>query len=157
MAEWLTPSRSGAVLVRQLEFRQLRTSANLTAPIDGTLAGVRQVFACYGIAAALGVIVRVVRTADVIVAPTRSELFIGNLGVSPERRGGGIGAALIEQLIAQHRRSGIAKAVLDVAVTNPRAQQLYERLGFNVTAERRSRLANSQGIVVNHRRMEKPM
>ena len=121
------------------------------------LAGVRQVFACYGIAAALGVIVRVVRTEDVIVPPTRSELFIGNLGVSPERRGGGIGAALIEQLIAQHRRSGIEKVVMDVAVTNPRAQKLYERLGFAVTAERRSRLANAQGVVVNHRRMEMPM
>ena len=92
------------------------------------LAGVRQVFACYGIAAALGVVVRVGRTEDVIVPPTRSELFIGNLGVSPERRGGGIGAALIKQLIAQNRRSGITKAVMDVAVINPRAQQLYERL-----------------------------
>jgi ribosomal protein S18 acetylase RimI-like enzyme len=121
------------------------------------LAGARQVFARYGIIAALGVIVRVARTEDVIVPPTRSELFIGNLGVSPERRGGGIGAALIEHLIALHRRNGIRKVVLDVAVSNPRAQQLYERLGFTVTAERRSRLVNAQGVVVNHRRMEKPM
>jgi ribosomal protein S18 acetylase RimI-like enzyme len=39
-------------------------------------------------------------------------------------------------------------------VSNPRGQQLYERLGFAVTAERRSRLANAQGVVGNQRRME---
>ena len=75
----------------------------------------------------------------------------------PERRDGGIGAALITRLIAQHRHSAIGKAVLDVAVSNPRGQQLYERLGFAVTAERRSRLANAQGAVVDHRRMEMPI
>ena len=64
---------------------------------------------------------------------------------------------MIEQLIALPRRNGIRKVVLDVAVSNPRAQQLYERLGFTVTAERRSRLVNTQGVVVNHRRVEKPM
>jgi ribosomal protein S18 acetylase RimI-like enzyme len=42
-------------------------------------------------------------------------------------------------------------------VSNPRGQQLYERLGFAVTAERRSRLANAQGAVVDHRRMEMPI
>jgi ribosomal protein S18 acetylase RimI-like enzyme len=60
-------------------------------------------------------------------------------------------------VIAQHRHSGIRAVVFDVAVSNPRAQQLYERLGFAVTAERHSRLANAQGVVVNHRRMEMPM
>jgi ribosomal protein S18 acetylase RimI-like enzyme len=95
------------------------------------------------------VIVRVARTEDVIVPPVRGELYIGHLGVSPERRGGGLGAALMAHVIAQHRHSGLRKVVGDVAVSNPRAQQLYERLGFAVTAERRSRLANAQGVVVN--------
>jgi ribosomal protein S18 acetylase RimI-like enzyme len=121
------------------------------------LEGARQIFACYGIGAALGVMWRACRIEKIIAPPARSELCIGNLGVSPERRGGGIGAALIAQLIAQYRHTGIRKVVLDVAVSNPRAQQLYERLGFTVTAERRSRLVNAQGVVVNHRRMEKPM
>jgi ribosomal protein S18 acetylase RimI-like enzyme len=119
------------------------------------LDGGRQTFACYGVGAALGVIWRACRVEKIIAPPARSELCIGNLGVSPQRRGGGIGAALIAQLIAQHRHSGIGKAVLNVAVSNPRGQQLYERLGFTVTAERRSRLANAaQAAVVNHRRME---
>jgi ribosomal protein S18 acetylase RimI-like enzyme len=36
-------------------------------------------------------------------------------------------------------------ATLDVAVTNPRAQQLYRRLGFAVDALRSSRLENQRG------------
>jgi ribosomal protein S18 acetylase RimI-like enzyme len=118
------------------------------------LAGVRQVFACYGIGAALGVIVRVRRTEYVIVPPGRGELYIGHLGASPKRRGGNIGAALMAHVIAQHRHSGLRKVVFDVAVSNPRAQKLYERMGFVVTGERHSRLANAQGVVVDHRRME---
>jgi ribosomal protein S18 acetylase RimI-like enzyme len=118
------------------------------------LAGARQVFACYGVVAGLGVIVRVARSEDVIVPPARGELYIGHLGASPKRRGGNIGAALMAHVIAQPRHSGLRKVVFDVAVSNPRAQKLYERLGFAVTAERRSRLANAQGVVVDHRRME---
>jgi ribosomal protein S18 acetylase RimI-like enzyme len=122
------------------------------------LAGARQIVACYrGIGAVLGVVERVARTEEIIVPPAQGELYIGHLGVCPERRGSGIGAALITRLIAQHRHRAIGKAVLDVAVSNPRGQQLYQRLGFAVTAERPSRLANPQGIVVDHRRMELPM
>jgi ribosomal protein S18 acetylase RimI-like enzyme len=126
-------------------------------PFAFTVAGARQIFKCYGIGAAPGVILRALRTQEVIVPPARSELYIGHLGVTPERHSRGIGAALIAQLIAQNRHSGIRKVVLDVAVSNPRGQQLYERLGFSVTAERRSRLANAQGVVGNQRRMEMPM
>ena len=71
-------------------------------------------FACYGIGAALGVIVRVARTEDVIVPPARGELYIGHLGVSPERRGGGIGAALIAHVdrstpAQRHRQGGAGR------------------------------------------------
>ena len=44
--------------------------------------------------------------------------------------------------------------VLDVAMTNPDAQRLYQRLGFEVVAERRSALVNAQGRVPDHRRMQ---
>jgi ribosomal protein S18 acetylase RimI-like enzyme len=122
------------------------------------LAGARQIVACYrGIGAVLGVVEHVARTEEVIVPPAQGELYIGHLGVCPERRGGGIGSALITRLIAQNRHSALDKAVLDVALSNPRGQQLYQRLGFAVTAERRSRLVNAQGVVVDHRRMEMPM
>ncbi|MEI9983177.1 MAG: hypothetical protein WDN69_08175 [Aliidongia sp.] len=47
--------------------------------------------------------------------------------------------------------------MLDVAVGNPRAQTLYERLGFVVTATRASRLENRHGRVGDHRRMGRPL
>jgi ribosomal protein S18 acetylase RimI-like enzyme len=52
---------------------------------------------------------------------------------------------------------GLRTAALDVAVGNPRAQALYERLGFVVAAERVSTLRNAQATVANHRRMELPL
>jgi len=44
-----------------------------------------------------------------------------------------------------------------VAVTNPRGQALYERLGFVVTGERRSSLSNASATVPDHRHMERPI
>jgi ribosomal protein S18 acetylase RimI-like enzyme len=44
--------------------------------------------------------------------------------------------------------------VLDVAMSNPRAQALYERAGFVVIGERVSPLGNARGTVPGHRRME---
>jgi ribosomal protein S18 acetylase RimI-like enzyme len=48
-------------------------------------------------------------------------------------------------------------ATLDVAVTNPRAQLLYERLGFEVVALRASKLQNRGGRVSDHYRMSRPV
>ncbi|MGO9931953.1 MAG: hypothetical protein ACLPV8_09085 [Steroidobacteraceae bacterium] len=48
-------------------------------------------------------------------------------------------------------------ATLDVAVTNPRAQLLYERLGFVVNALRPSELQNRRGRVADHYRMSRPL
>jgi ribosomal protein S18 acetylase RimI-like enzyme len=48
----------------------------------------------------------------------------------PPCHGHGIGRALLEDRIRATRAAGLRCAVLDVAVTNPRAQALYERVGF---------------------------
>jgi ribosomal protein S18 acetylase RimI-like enzyme len=48
-------------------------------------------------------------------------------------------------------------ATLDVAVTNPRAQLLYEKLGFVVSALRQSALQNRRGRVADHYRMTRPI
>jgi ribosomal protein S18 acetylase RimI-like enzyme len=42
-----------------------------------------------------------------------------------------------------------------VAVSNPRAEALYRRAGFKVVSERRSRLAQGETRVPDHRRMER--
>ena len=118
------------------------------------LAVARQILACYGPLVAAGVILRGLRIESVIPPPSRGLHYLAHLGVQPALRGQGVGGALIEHLLAQARAQGRAVAALDVAATNPRAQSLYERLGFQVTRERVSRLANAQARVSNHRRME---
>jgi len=59
---------------------------------------------------------------------------------------------LLEGLDAKRHRC----ATLDVAVTNPRAQLLYERLGFAVDALRSSKLENQRGRVADQYWMSRP-
>lgn len=121
------------------------------------LAAVRQILAHYGLRHAPGVIARGLRVERVIPPPARRVHYLAHLGVAPVLRGQGIGQRLIEQLIAQGQVQGKRRLVLDVAVSNPRAQALYERLGFSVVAERRARLARGQATVPDHRRMERAL
>lgn len=95
---------------------------------------VRRAARVYGPLECWGVIWRTLRLTRQMPAPRAGELFIQKMGVSPEVRGAGIGTALLTEAIARARTAGRRRCVLDVAVTNPRAQQLYERLGFRVTA-----------------------
>lgn len=119
-----------------------------------TLAAARQIFAHYALRHAPGVIARGLRVERVIPPPARGMHYLAHLGVSPSLRGLGIGRALIGELVRRGVQQGRRRMVLDVAASNPRAQALYERLGFAVTGERRSALANAQGAVPDHRRME---
>jgi ribosomal protein S18 acetylase RimI-like enzyme len=119
-----------------------------------TIAAAMQIFRFYGFLAAWPVIVKGLQAETVIHPTTNRELIIGHLGVSPDAQGQGIGTALVEHFLTSDAAKGKIPA-LDVAVTNPRAQALYERLGFVVVAERQSSLKNEYGAIVNHRRMEK--
>jgi ribosomal protein S18 acetylase RimI-like enzyme len=62
------------------------------------------------------------------------QIFIANLQVLPEFQGRGIGTWVMEGLLAEAatRRIPVELSVLQV---NPRAQRLYERLGFKVIDE----------------------
>lgn len=120
-----------------------------------TLAAARQILGHFGVRHAPAVIGRGLRVERVIPPPGRGMHYLAHLGVAPALRGLGIGRALIDHLAGLEAAQG-RRLVLDVAVTNPRAQALYERLGFVVTGERCSKLANAQGVVPDHRRMERP-
>lgn len=124
------------------------------ATLSFTVAAARQILGFYGLVAGLGVITRGLKVESVIRPPGRDCWYVAHLGVPPELRGQGIGVRLVEHLLAQGRERKLPYAALDVAVTNPRAQQLYERIGFRVTRECESRLANAQARVADHRRME---
>ncbi|MEM6363550.1 MAG: GNAT family N-acetyltransferase [Planctomycetota bacterium] len=56
---------------------------------------------------------------------------IQNLGVSPEHRGRGLGAALLRRAAAGFRSAGMKAMHLEVTTENTSAIRLYERFGFH--------------------------
>ncbi|PMQ04799.1 putative N-acetyltransferase [Dyella sp. AD56] len=120
-----------------------------------TLAAARQILGHYGTRRALGAIGRGLRVESVIRPPDGDMHYLAHLAVVPELRGRGIGRALIDQLVGMARDAGRSRITLDVAVSNPRAEAMYRRTRFKVIGERKSRLANEQGRVPDHRRMER--
>jgi mycothiol synthase len=62
--------------------------------------------------------------------------WIVQVGVRPQDRGRGLGAALVAEALRRLRTAGMAEVLLDVNVNNPRAARLYERLGFEVIGRR---------------------
>lgn len=119
-----------------------------------TLAAARQILGHYHWRHAAGVIARGLRVESVIPPPTGAMHYLAHLAVSPSWRGRGFGSALVDHLLDTARSLAQGPVILDVATTNPDAQRLYQRLGFEVTGERRSTLANEQGRVPDHRRMQ---
>ncbi len=117
-----------------------------------TAAAARQILRHYG-SRAPGVIMRGLRAERVVRPPGNGLQYIAHVGVVESMRSRGIGRTLVEHFLEVGRKRGRLTAELDVAVTNPDAQRLYERLGFRVTAERTSTLRNAHGSVPNHRRM----
>jgi ribosomal protein S18 acetylase RimI-like enzyme len=122
-----------------------------------TVAGALQIWGFYGPIRAWGVMVRGLRVEAIIRPPHAEEYYLCHLGVREERRGHGIGARFIRHLLEGLDAKRHRRATLDVAVTNPRAQLLYERLGFEVEALRASKLQNQRGRVADHYRMSRPV
>jgi ribosomal protein S18 acetylase RimI-like enzyme len=120
-----------------------------------TISNAHQIFRFYGPILAWGVLVRGLRTEAIIRPPRAEEYYLGHVGVRPELRGHGIGACFMRNLLEGLDVNKHRCAVLDVAVTNPRAQLLYERLGFSVEARRVSALQNSRARVADHYRMSR--
>lgn len=61
---------------------------------------------------------------------TAGEYYLDTVSVLPERRGEGIGKALIRAACAVARQEGHKQAGLLVDAENPRAKKLYTELGF---------------------------
>ncbi|MEY9777813.1 ribosomal-protein-alanine N-acetyltransferase [Arthrobacter sp. MW3 TE3886] len=55
---------------------------------------------------------------------------VQTIAVVPEQEGKGIGSALLTELITESRRRHAQDVLLEVRADNPRAQQLYQRFGF---------------------------
>jgi ribosomal protein S18 acetylase RimI-like enzyme len=65
--------------------------------------------------------------------PERGEHYVDGIAVAPATRGEGIGTRLLAEIRAIALEDGLRWVRLDVVDTNPRAQQLYERLGYRIT------------------------
>ncbi|MEM8594053.1 MAG: N-acetyltransferase [Pseudomonadota bacterium] len=80
---------------------------------------------------------RLTHVGSVLSVPKASQTYIANLGIHPDYQGQGIGTQLIQYLEHQSEQLGYRSITLDVALNNPNAQRLYERLGFEVIKEGR--------------------
>ena len=58
------------------------------------------------------------------------ELHVNTIGTLPGHEGKGVATSLMEEAWGVAKERGIARATLEVAVTNTRAQALYSRFGF---------------------------
>jgi ribosomal-protein-alanine N-acetyltransferase len=68
---------------------------------------------------------------------TRHQADVQTIAVAPRRQGTGLGAALLEALLAEASRRGCAEVLLEVRVENVPARKLYERFGFAQISVRR--------------------
>lgn len=57
------------------------------------------------------------------------------VGVAPERRGGGVGRALVRRLLGALRAEGVELALLTTGAANVAARHLFESCGFSVRHE----------------------
>ncbi len=60
----------------------------------------------------------------------KDELHINSIGTRPGHEGRGVATSLLDEAWAVVRERGVARATLEVAVSNSRALELYYRYGF---------------------------
>ncbi len=77
---------------------------------------------------------------DYTTAP--DEVYIDGIAVVDDMQGSGIGSHLLKMLERMAIRDEIRKISLEVIDTNPRAEALYRRLGFEVIRQRTIRYLN---------------
>jgi ribosomal protein S18 acetylase RimI-like enzyme len=99
------------------------------------------------------IIIHGLKVESMIRPPAGKEIALAHIAISPEFRGKGLGSKIMKHL------QSLPKAkdqyyVLDVSLLNPRAQALYERLGYKIAKTNKSTLKSSYATVPNHHRME---
>jgi ribosomal-protein-alanine N-acetyltransferase len=72
------------------------------------------------------------------------ELHINTVGTLPGNEGRGVASSLIDEAWEDAKARGIARATLEVAVSNARAQALYARYGFRPVGIRKNYYERTQ-------------
>jgi ribosomal protein S18 acetylase RimI-like enzyme len=75
-----------------------------------------------------------VDVGEIAVEERPDEIYLARIALLPGWQGRGIGTSVVRSLLERAAASGTA-VVLEVLHTNPRARELYERLGFEKTGE----------------------
>ena len=79
------------------------------------------------------IIEQVLVTSRTLFAPVPDdELYISRVAIDPERRGQGLGKALVQQAIALRSAEGFRKFRLDVSADNTAAIRAYEAVGLRI-------------------------
>jgi ribosomal protein S18 acetylase RimI-like enzyme len=99
------------------------------------------------------IIRRTAASAAIFPPPRANTLYLANFCVRRESRSTGLGAALLAEVARQAQARAMTAVELDVAFTNPRAQAMYERNGFTISAERKARRPTPIGGI---RRLTRP-
>lgn len=100
------------------------------------------------------VLSRGLKVEKIIKHPQVGEIIIAHIAILATERSKGYGQKMIEFLMKNSQAKGSIFA-LDVSEENPRAKDLYLRLGFTEQNHLRSNLKSNYGIVYNHYRMVK--
>ncbi len=83
-----------------------------------------------------------------LVREIADEAEILTLCVDPQYRGKGLGAQMVNRMMADFHRQGIKDIFLEVAENNEAALRLYEQCGFQVLGLRRAYYADGQTAVM---------
>ena len=141
-----------AIVLELLLHDQMRLSETLVAEADGQVAGMAVLRRDHKHRVRWLKVWQIVRrhvggwrvfTATFIMAamcsnlctPTRS--YLESLAVDSHYRGQGIGTLLLERCFEESQQAGKREISLHVVDTNPRAKQLYERMGFRTVRTER--------------------
>ena len=118
---------------------------------------IKKVMSYYGFIRGIKVLIRGLRVEMLIRPPKKNEWALAHLGIHPKGQGIGLGTKLINHLIEQVSIASNEKVILDVSFINPKAQKLYERLGFKVSRKNSSKLHRKKlnVKVPGHNRMER--
>jgi ribosomal protein S18 acetylase RimI-like enzyme len=100
---------------------------------------------------------RTLAMSALFTPPRPDGLFLANLCVADRHRGKGIGSMLLRHAARSARGRGLRTVEFDVSYSNPRAQRLYERLGYVVTGEKPAGGNINGSGLDGFRRMEGPI
>ena len=143
---------------------------HVVAAVDGQVAGIGafyagrhfgrlslemiwQIIRFYGPFACWRVLRRGSHLETLMPAPDRDALFIQNFAVAKEMQNKGIATALLQHRLQLARQANFRSCLLDVAMTNRKAKNLYEKMGFRVVEKRSRPITDGHFFVPGHERM----